>query len=171
MITIKYIKGDATKPHGLGKKLIIHCCNSIDCWGSGFVIALSKRWPEPEIEYHNWYKNGKDFKLGNINVVQVEPDIYVANMIGQRGVGMQNGIPPISYDAIEWCLDRVYMWCKPNNASVHAPRFGSDRAGGDWNIIESIIIEKLCKRNIPVTIYDFVEKSVKFKPFSLDRMR
>jgi len=39
-------------------------------------------------------------------------------------------------------------------ASVHGPRFGAGLAKGDWNTIEQLIIENLCKKDIDVYIYD-----------------
>jgi len=46
--TIVYLKGDATQPQAKGVKIIVHCCNDLGGWGKGFVLALRKRWPEPE---------------------------------------------------------------------------------------------------------------------------
>jgi O-acetyl-ADP-ribose deacetylase (regulator of RNase III) len=80
--SINYIKGDATNPQGLGNKLIVHICNDIGAWGKGFVLAISKKWKEPEKEYREWYKSQTDFELGKVQFVQVEPDAFVANMIG-----------------------------------------------------------------------------------------
>ena len=45
---ITYIRGDATAPSAKGIKLIAHVCNDIGGWGKGFVVAVSRRWPEPE---------------------------------------------------------------------------------------------------------------------------
>ena len=49
MNKIIYLKGDATKPEGLGTKIIAHVCNDVGLWGKGFVLAVSKRWKFPEI--------------------------------------------------------------------------------------------------------------------------
>lgn len=48
---IQYITGDATDPTGGGNKIIAHVCNDIGAWGAGFVLAISRRWPQPEAEY------------------------------------------------------------------------------------------------------------------------
>jgi O-acetyl-ADP-ribose deacetylase (regulator of RNase III) len=50
MQAINYIKGDATAPISKGEKIICHICNDIGGWGKGFVLAISKRWKEPEEE-------------------------------------------------------------------------------------------------------------------------
>ena len=39
------------------------------------------------------------------------------------------------------------------NLPVVGPKFGAGIAGGDWNIIEQLIIKNLINDDIPVTIY------------------
>ena len=51
MMNIQYVKGDATTPQGDGHKIIVHVCNDLGKWGKGFVLAISKRWKEPEATY------------------------------------------------------------------------------------------------------------------------
>lgn len=157
MKSIKYIVGDATKPVGDGLKIIPHICNSVGAWGSGFVIAISKMWVEPEKEYRAWYKSGDKFALGSTQFVKVEDDIVIANMIGQHGIGFDRVTmePPIRYDSLRSCLIAVRKLAIKHKASIHAPKFGAGLAGGDWNIIEQIIIEELCSYDIDVTIYNF----------------
>jgi len=152
-LEIQYLTGDATDPFkdAADKRLIIHCCNNIHKWGRGFVLALSKKWKAPEIEYKGWTKN---FRLGEIQVVPVEGNISVCNMIGQHGIYPQNGIAPVRYSAIQNCLKKVADYCKQTDSSVHAPRFGSDLAGGKWKKIEELINAELISENIPVFIYD-----------------
>ena len=153
---ITYLKGDATSPIQEGNKIIIHVCNDIGGWGRGFVLALSKKWKEPELEYKNWYKSRIRFELGEVRFIQVESNLWVANMIGQRGIKRsKNGTPPIRYEAVETALNKVASKAKELNASIHAPRFGAGLAGGDWNKIEPLIIDNLCLENIEVTVYDF----------------
>lgn len=153
---ITYVVGDATSPVGEGLKVIIHCCNDIGGWGSGFVVALSKKWEKPERHYRDWAKSENKFELGMTQYVGVEKDIVVANMIGQRSTGYsKDGIAPIRYSAIKRCLRDVYEYCHLHNASVHAPRFGAGLAGGDWAVIEKMIQEELTDKGINVTIYDF----------------
>lgn len=155
MTTIKYVDGDATSPIGSGNKIVCHVCNSIGGWGRGFVLSLSKKWKEPELEYRKWFKDSEP-KLGQVQFVRVESDIAVANMIGQEGVGFKDGKPPIRYEAIKECLGAVARIAKKNNASIHAPRFGAGLAGGKWEIIEELINDNLCKNGIEVTIYDYL---------------
>jgi O-acetyl-ADP-ribose deacetylase (regulator of RNase III) len=159
---IKYVNGDVTEPIGEGLKIICHCCNNKNKWGAGFVLALSKRWKEPEEEYRKWAK-GKisdvPFELGRIQLVKVAEDIMVANMIGQHDIRTINGAPPVRYEAMRECLQKVAHYAKKNNASIHCPYLmASALAGGKWEIVEKIIISTLCENDIPVTVYDFEGK-------------
>jgi O-acetyl-ADP-ribose deacetylase (regulator of RNase III) len=83
---IKYVKGDATQPIGQGNKIIFHVCNDVGGWGKGFIMAISKRWKVPEIKYREWRKDGQNFELGEVQFVQAEPTIWIANLIGQHDI-------------------------------------------------------------------------------------
>jgi len=153
MSTLTHIKGDATRPIGDGNKIVIHCCNDIGAWGAGFVIAISRRWKEPESQYRQWHSSNKWFKLGNVQYVKVEDDIVICNMIGQEGIRSKGNVSPIRYGAIRKCLEKVKEAALKNNASVHAPLFGAGLAGGSWDKIEPMLQEILCDNGVPVTIY------------------
>lgn len=100
MAQIHYLRGDATSPQAKGPKVIAHICNDRGGWGKGFVLAVSRRWPEPEAAYRRWHREraANDFGLGATQLVRVAPDIWVANMIGQHGLRSGRGIPVTVYD-------------------------------------------------------------------------
>ena len=153
---IQYIKGDATSPQSEDNKVIVHICNDIGGWGKGFVMAISKRWKKPENQYREWFKSKDVFKLGKVQFVQVEEDLWVANLIGQHKINKdENGNAPIRYDAIEQGLEAVASFAIENKASIHMPRIGCGLAGGKWEMIEPIILKTLSDNNIEVTVYDF----------------
>lgn len=156
MKDIQYIKGDATSPQGSENKIIVHVCNDIGGWGKGFVMAISKRWKKPENHYREWFKSKEEFELGKVQLVQVEEDLWVANLIGQHKINKdENGEAPIRYNAIEEGLKTVSEFAKTNNASVHMPRIGCGLAGGKWEMIEPIILNTLSNKNVEVVVYDF----------------
>lgn len=150
-MTITYLTGDATQPV---KKpaLIMHVCNDIGGWGRGFVLALSKRWPEPEAAYRSLVL----WKKGTVEFIEAEKGIYVANMIAQRGIAADHGVSPIRYDALAGCLDEVAAWSGPIGGfpqfTIHAPRIGCGLAGGSWSVVEPLIDFYL--RDREVYIYD-----------------
>lgn len=154
--TINYLKGDATNPKETGNKIIVHVCNDIGGWGKGFVLAISKRWREPEEQYREWYKSGINFHLGEVQFVQVDKETYVANLIGQHKLNKdENGKPPIRYEAILQGMMKVADHATLIHASVHMPRIGCGLAGGTWDKIEPILIETLVSKKINVFVYDF----------------
>lgn len=157
LFEINYFIGDATNPLGEGRKVIVHVCNDIGKWGAGFVLALSKKWKEPENSYKRWFASSSEFLLGQVQFVQVEEDIFVANLIGQAGIRnviTKNHTPPVRYDAIEQGLVKIADFAQDNAASVHMPRIGCGLAGGDWTMVEAIIYRTLVLQEILVNVYD-----------------
>ncbi|WP_231114419.1 macro domain-containing protein [Lentzea aerocolonigenes] len=154
---LQVTKGDATSPQAKGPKIIAHVCNDLGGWGKGFVLAVSKRWPEPERAYRAWHRERarNDFGLGAVQLVQVRPDIWVANMVGQRGTRTGSKGPPVRYEAISQCLDTLTAHAVRLGASVHMPRIGCGLAGGRWELIEPLIAETLLAQGVPTTVYDF----------------
>jgi O-acetyl-ADP-ribose deacetylase (regulator of RNase III) len=159
MKDILYLKGDATQPQGVGHKIIVHVCNDIGKWGKGFVVALSKRSIKPEQVFREWFANrqNNDYGLGAVQFVSIASDIWVANMIGQHKIKVKGdvGIPPISYDAINQALNTVGEKALVLQATVHMPRIGCGLAGGEWHLIEPLIIKHLSSRDVAVTVYDW----------------
>jgi O-acetyl-ADP-ribose deacetylase (regulator of RNase III) len=157
MTPMTVVKGDATSPQAKGPKIIAHVCNDLGGWGKGFVLAISRRWPEPEQSYRSWHRHRatNDFGLGAVQFVRVRPDIWVANMVGQHGLKAGSAGPPVRYDAIGRCLAAVAGEAKRLSASVHMPRIGCGLAGGRWERIEPLIVESLCAADVPATVYDF----------------
>lgn len=157
-MSINYLVGDATHPKADGAKILVHICNDIGKWGKGFVLAISKRWPLPESIYKQSFTGASKPQLGDVQFIQVESDIVVANIIGQAGVRSPKDIKsaaPIRYPAVRHGLATVAKYALQQNASVHMPRIGCGLAGGKWEEIEQIISDELTAKNIATTVYDF----------------
>src|SRR5262245_57011801 len=159
-MSLTYQIGDATQPESDGPKIIVHVCNDGGGWGKGFVVAVSERWREPERRYRARHRGEEDqpFKLGQVQFVQVEPDIWVANLIGQHGMGVRNGVPPIRYEAIRDGLRVVAEKAKELRASVHMPRIGCGLAGGKWEEVERIVREELTAAGVATMVYDLPQR-------------
>ncbi|MGW4170353.1 macro domain-containing protein [Streptomyces chartreusis] len=159
MSEITYIRGDATVPSVKGVKVIAHVCNDIGGWGKGFAVAISRRWPEPEKSYRAWHREraSNDFALGAVQFVQVEPYVWVANMVGQRGIRTGSKGVPVRYEAMDAALERLAEKAADLGASVHMPRIGCGLAGGKWSRVEPLITDRLVRRGIAVTVYDHGE--------------
>ncbi len=159
MMNIQYVKGDATTPQGDGHKIIVHVCNDLGKWGKGFVLAISKHWKEPEATYRAAYAVDVSSlpKLGDVQFVEVEGDITVANIIGQHGIRRKNSKSesPVRYLAIQRGLEIIAKYAIENNSTAHMPRIGCGLAGGKWEKIEPLIEAQLTTAGIGVVVYDF----------------
>lgn len=153
---ITYVRGDASAPQGKGVKVIAHVCNDLGGWGKGFVLDLSRRWPEPEAAYRRWHRERarNDFGLGAIQLVRVTGYVWVANMIGQRGIRTGSKGVPVRYEAIDAALGPVADRALELGASVHMPRIGCGLAGGRWDRVEPLVTARLVERGVAVTVYD-----------------
>ncbi len=102
-------------------------------WGDG--LASQDTFPKCLDKYNHL------FELGNIQVVKVERcGTRIVNMLAQKGMGYNYGMPPGRYEAIEECLRKVNVLCQQITKSnltpvIEACRFGSARSGLTWDII------------------------------------
>lgn len=157
---LQYQMGDATQPAAMPGEtaIIVHVCNDGGGWGRGFVVALSARWPAPEQAYRSWHRDGAwegvPFELGRAQMVEVEPDMFVANMIGQHGTRPKQGVPPVRYEAIRSALAEVRAFAVQRGAGVHMPRIGCGLAGGDWATVSAIVEDELVNHGVRVVVYD-----------------
>lgn len=151
---IEYLTGDATSPTGSGNKLICHIVNNIGAWGAGFVLSLSAKWPQVEKDFRWWASHGitANYFLSHTQYVQVEQNIWVANMVAQNGIRSNDNPHPLDYKALEICLTNVAATARYENASIHMPRIGCGLAGGSWDKVGNLI--EMTMKELPVTIYD-----------------
>jgi len=159
---VTYVKGDATRPVGEGRKIIAHIVNDSGKWGAGFVLALDRLSMDPRNEYLGWYSSVtnpvwgglKFLPMGIVQYVDIDNGIAVANMVAQHGTYSELNRQPLSYRALEYCLEGLAENADFLEATVHMPRIGCGLARGNWNVVESIINRTLTLRDIDVTVYD-----------------
>lgn len=158
MSKITYVIGDATDPQGTGKKVLAHVCNDAGGWGKGFVNAISARWTRPEHEYRRWYRAGlggtERFELGMVQLVEVGPEIAVANLVAQHGYRSPVNPTPLRYEALTTCMTKLASKLAGTGTTVHMPKLGTGLAGGDWARIAQIIESTLCASGVEVIVYE-----------------
>ncbi len=141
-------------------KLIPHCCNNINSFGSGFAGAVAKHFPRAKERYHKWYnqgvdfESGKPFELGQFQSVQTLDNVYFLNMIGQKGVRGADNPKPCKYGHLFTCIKDIGQLIQHSMNSeieIITVKFGSDLAGGNFEIIEEFIQDYWSE--VPVTIY------------------
>lgn len=154
---INYRVGDATSPAVSGHKIIAHVCNDQGGWGAGFVLALSRRWSEPEERYRAWARSGDNFALAMVQIIPVQDQISVANLVAQHGYRSRANPVPLRYAALETCLHKLAHRAVALQASVHLPRIGTGLAGGSWDKVESLLDQTLIASGVETFVYDLPE--------------
>lgn len=151
MGTLKYKRGDLLAPSNT-EEIIAHGCNASNSFGSGVAGAIKFRYPEVKKAYHN--KNNKyGLKLGDVQFVEVAGGKIIVNMITQQRYGYDKQ-RYVDYDAIKKSMGQVLAYAEAIGCSVAIPKIGAGLGGGDWSIIEGIIVELLTTYNVGVTVYE-----------------
>ena len=181
MISIKYLHGDATLPHNNSRtvSVICHCCNAFGGWGRGFVLALSRRYPKVKVDYQLFcspYQRSNKLRndlMGKVCISKIRPDLYVANIIGQYFYSRNQyefrntaGVLPeflpskksgfVKYESIRRGFQDIFKKLASENIEfeIHMPKIGCGLAGGNWEVMESIIVEEFCRKDVKVYVYD-----------------
>jgi hypothetical protein len=164
---IEYVQGDLFDMVEPGV-VIPHVCNCDNKWGRGFVVPLIQHYLKARTAFDDWY-NGKQkdwmppCQLGRTQIVEVEPQIYVANMVAQVFYcweGLRSS-RPLYYNALVTCMESVARSiitrqdASPVNLRILAPKFGSELAGGNWDFIEDLIYDIWIEKQISVTIVEY----------------
>jgi hypothetical protein len=140
-MTIKIRQGDASRPLVKeGTVVIAHVCNNRGGWGRGFVVSLSREYPEAERAYRSM--NSRQRLLGTIQLAVVEkedPRVVVANMIAQDGYRSPQNPRPLNLPALNQCLNSMASWLsrQPTPLLIQMPLLGGGLGGygaeGDWD--------------------------------------
>lgn len=173
MNTMNFVKGNVVAQKFSEPTILVHCCNTYNGFGSGVAGAISKVYPKVKRAYHDWFGDSfyecdvRDtevpFMMGQVQLVQIDQNLYVCNMLGQSypgGEKFQIGeksvyLRPVRLDSIRECLYNVAVLAKQLNAKVVGPRFCGGLAGADFMTeVVPLIQECLLAFDIDVTIYD-----------------
>lgn len=151
-----------------GTNIIVpHVCNNVDSFGAGFTAGIAKHYPVVKENYHMLGSHFLKNNLGYTQFVEVAKDnkygykLIFANMIAQNGTISKLNTRPLNYYALVKSMASIKSYIQQNfnpkdsPVQIHAPKFGSGLAGGDWRFIEELI--KDIWNNIPVFIYDLVK--------------
>lgn len=142
---IRYVKGDLLDSN---MRVIAHGCNCRGVMGSGIAKQIRARYNNV-YEVYRLKHSVMGLDLGSILPVRTLDGRTVVNCMTQMGYG-DSGIQHVDYDAIDKCMaainNQVESW---EVTEVGMPRIGAGLGGGDWTMIESIIVRN-AKNFIPV---------------------
>lgn len=127
--------------------VIVHGNNCFNTWGAGIALQLKKSFPAA-------YKADQKTTRGDINKLgtityALSNNILVVNAYTQYHYGHQG--KHVDYTALRNCFKLI-----KNNFSgcrIGYPQIGAGLAGGDWNIISSIINDELYDEDHTLVIF------------------
>ena len=95
----------------------------------------------------------RQLRLGYSHFSWIDDDFSVFSMVAQRGYGPSQ-LPRIRYQHLRTCLTALRHFALGNDASVHIPRIGCGEAGGNWEVVQDLVLECLSDHGVAVTVYD-----------------
>jgi O-acetyl-ADP-ribose deacetylase (regulator of RNase III) len=145
------LNGDAlSAPTGI----IVHGCNCQGVMGAGIAAQVKKRYPGAYQVYRDQYESLETLsgvncglELGDITGAEVEPNKFIVNANTQYHCGVDKRY--VDYEAVANCFQKVreiselIEELRKVKLDVVFPMIGAGLAGGNWKIIETIILETL----------------------------
>ncbi|EPL0393371.1 Appr-1-p processing protein [Enterobacter ludwigii] len=152
---IKYLSGNAVEP--LNKSTVIaHIVNNKGKWGRGFVLSLSNKYPVSKKYYLRNFEQNSVPELGSVDFFMVDDPkrIFIANMFAQDGIkkNFSDKNQYVCYESLDICLAKLCDYALVNRLSIQMPRIGAGLGGGDWSVIESLILKNICYKLIDCTV-------------------
>lgn len=157
-MTFKYVHGDLFKlilDDYDGVTYIPHVVNNQGLWKTGFVRAIDKYSIKPYNKYKkffNLYSYKRNWLLGMNQYIKMNK-VCVVNMFAQTFGGER----PLYYNHLVKCMEDIVFYYGMNDRII-CPKFGSLRAGGDWNFIEKLIEDCWLRNDIDVTVVEYDEQ-------------
>ena len=139
---IIYKKGDVTKVKHNNTYILIHCCNNKGVYNAGVARCIRNKWYGAYKTYMDFIEKNKGTDiLGKVQLWNNPKNLnmYIGNCIAQDGYGRVKK-QYVKYDALRSCLKKIKRGALYLKCDIIAPKLGSGLAGGDWNIIEKIIL-------------------------------
>ena len=132
---IKYKQGNLLD---VKRGVIAHGCNCYGVMGAGVALAVREKYPKAFHDYvkvcNRYYDNPQDL-LGEVNLVRVSDDILIANCFTQLDFGGRKR--HVDYSAVARCFEKL---ASADLEELHIPKIGAGLAGGDWKVLENLII-------------------------------
>lgn len=139
----------------------VHQVNCKGAMGAGIAKTIKEKYPNVYTKYKRVCdsQNNSSDLLGKIQVIKViEKGFYIVNLFGQDNYHSASG-RCTNYEAFYTCLEKLreYIYKNPDGEKTVAfpYKIASNLAGGDWNVILSMIKSVFENTDIEVTIYNY----------------
>lgn len=123
---VKTINASVTLPENAGLRLILNPCGLNGKWETQLQKTLSKKWMKPQLEFKTWAANTTNFKLGQIQPVSVQSDVWIVNFLCVDKEGNY------SEAAFDEALKKILKLAKDEKASVHVSTLTSEMHGENF---------------------------------------
>lgn len=136
-------------------KIIAHVVNDQGGFGAGVALGLAQTYPTVKRSYREWYCGNAavPFKLGEVQYVDVTSNLFIANMLCQKGYISDENPHPFNFLAFHQAFNNVLNLAYANGLSVHMPRVGSGLGGANWEEVYSDIADLYQTRDLLPELY------------------
>lgn len=152
--TLQYIKNEKIKVLETNKVFILNICNDYGEWNNGFSIALSRKWPQVQVEYNKWYQKNFNFLLGETQFIPIDNNTMVTNMLCIHGKRSPFNKTPFQKEMYKECINKILDKFITKDIILEVFKKNYDMEKRDWNIIESVLKEFQNRYNIDIYIIE-----------------
>ena len=148
--------GDLLKEFALGHcQGIMHCCNDCGIMGSGIAYGIKDQFPDAYNAYKA-FEGGEGLELGTISWVDyVSSGKSIYNLHAQHLFNKTGEVGRcVDYEALYLSLLKVRAEFKGGILGVPY-KMAADRAGGDWNIVEAMIVSVFEDTDVDILIVKY----------------
>ncbi len=126
----------------INEGVIVHCVNCQAVMGSGIALSIRNKYPVVYEDYKIFCKGQRPERLlGEVHFSVINDKLTIANLFGQLNFGGDKK-KYVSYGAFEKAAPVIKEYSDKYNLDVYCPyKIGSDRAGGNFDIISLILQE------------------------------
>lgn len=123
--------------------IIMHQCNASGGFGSGVAGQIAAKWPHVRASYMHAIRDG--ITLGEVDLIAINKDLYVANCIGQQNYGRDPNVVYTDYFAVESYLAYVRaLNAGHDDRPIYIPyNMGCGLANGSWETVSKLIEQEL----------------------------
>jgi O-acetyl-ADP-ribose deacetylase (regulator of RNase III) len=131
--------------------IIAHGVNCKNGFGSGVAGAMAITHPRAKTEYHRKFFKEK-WKLGDVQFV-FSGDKTIANCATQNEYYPRNKCHA-DYYSIRVCMTKVKDFAKAGQFSIGIPKIGCGLAGGDWDLVRTILDDVFIDYDVTVFVLE-----------------
>ncbi|WGH49571.1 macro domain protein [Alishewanella phage vB_AspM_Slickus01] len=143
---IKFIKADAVKLNASeSDSVLIHVCNDCGVMGSGIALQIKNEHPSAFDIYYQHYRHfsKQQYEFGGNGFMCKDSRIF--NMVAQSGFRGSNATNGrfLDYGWLANCIVQLTDELRemPQIRKIIIPvKMGAFRAGGDWEIVQEIVV-------------------------------